>query len=105
MLRLTKSSTRENLQKSSNEPNGSISVTHTKTYRFKDLDQLRTKHPELYMHFRAFPKSTHGNWPIRLTLEIESVCNAKNKTELKRKDSEAYESISSTRNQRKILLL
>lgn len=67
---------------------GEIEVYMTKLYGPKDLDELRTANPDLYMHVRAFPKTSNGDQAVRLSVEVDVVYRSKNKSELKKSHPE-----------------
>jgi len=66
------------------KPGGEIEVSMTRVFGDDDLDELRSENPDLYMHVRAFPKTSNGDQAVRIRVEVDVVYRSKNKSDLKK---------------------
>lgn len=61
---------------------GRIEMVVVRTFGENDMDELATLHPDIYMHLRAFPKTSNGDSAIRISIEAETTLKFENVDDL-----------------------
>ena len=66
-----------------------VEVEYGKTYGPNDMEALKEKHPELFMHVTAFPKKT-GDAKVALHIEIQESAKSDSVEKLQEEHPDAY---------------